>query len=293
MVKVHILGATTLIGEYFKDTNKDYEFICYSRKNKSYRFLDINNTEAPTNYSFNNSYLISFASVWLTEKFLKIYSNDNNNDFKSIKGLILFSSTSAVTKRFASNNFDKNLSKKIINSENEIISLCKRNNINCFIIRPTIIYGNYKNISDKNLTIVLGFLKKLPICFIPSSTGLRQPIHFSQLSKLTYFLLDKLILMKNGHKRNIQIIEVGGDEELNYSDMLERLINSKLNKSNIKCKLIKIPNLLFYLIIFPTLIFKTKIFEALLRIKSDLSGFPKCSSYMDDNLIKFPFEEIT
>ena len=142
---------------------------------------------------------------------------------------------------------------------------------------------------DRNLIKIINLFKKLPFCIIPSQTGYRQPIHFSQLSKLTYLLFEKLI--KNNSKDNInQIIEVGGDEEISYSELLKRLsIVASINQ-NIRCRLMPIPNNLFYILISPLLIFKPKIFESLYRMQSDLSGFPKYSDYTGNSSDKFPLE---
>ena len=34
MTIINVLGASSLIGAYFVDTNINYELVCYSRKNK-------------------------------------------------------------------------------------------------------------------------------------------------------------------------------------------------------------------------------------------------------------------
>ena len=63
----------------------------------------------------------------------------------------------------------------------------------------------------------------------PADTGYRQPIHFSDLSKITFLLLKQL--NKNTSKGiTCKIIEVGGDEELTYSELLFRLANFEQNK---------------------------------------------------------------
>ena len=132
-------------------------------------------------------------------------------------------------------------------------------------------------------------IKKFPFCIIPSQTGYRQPIHFSQLSELTYLLLEKLNKHNSRDKIN-QILEVGGDEEITYSDLLKRLSIVASNHKNKRCKVITIPNKLFYVLFFPLLIFKPKIFEALYRMQSDLSGFPKYSDYAGKSSDKFPIK---
>ena len=141
--------------------------------------------------------------------------------------------------------------------------------------------------NDKNFSGIKKIFNKIPFCFIPADTGYRQPIHFSDLSKVTFLLLKQL--NKNNSKGiTCKIIEVGGDEELTYSELLFRLANFDQNKRKKSCKLISIPNKIFYLFISPLLFFKPKLFEEIFRMQSDLSGFPKCSSYTGDELKKFP-----
>ena len=87
------------------------------------------------------------------------------------------------------------------------------------------------------------------------------------------------------------IAEVGGDEEIKYREMLERLNSSMLKDSKKCCKIIPIPNNFFYILISPLLILKPNLFEALFRIGSNLSGFQKCSSYTGEKFNKFPLEK--
>ncbi len=290
MKKIQILGAKSLVGSYFVDENKNkLDMICYSRKDPKMEFLNIKDISSLSLVNFKNSYIISFIPIWISSDFINKLENKNADIFSSLKGIIVYSSTSVITKRFASNNKDKKLVNDIKISEEKILNLCKKYSINCVIIRPTIIYGQYKDICDKNLSLILKIFKKIPFCFIPNDTGYRQPIHFSQLSKLTYFFLDSM--MKEDQESKYLIAEVGGDEEIKYREMLKRLNSSLLNNSKKCCKIISIPNNLFYILILPLLIVKPKLFEALFRIGSNLSGFKKCSRYMGEKYNKFPLQK--
>ena len=286
---IKVLGSNTLIGKYFIDTNVDYELVCFSRKNKNHTFLDLQNEETFLNFSCANSFIVSFAPIWLVKNLIKKLEENNLNELKTLKGVILYSSTSAVTKRFAANAFDKILIKELISSEKEILSIFKKYSINCQIIRSTIIYGVYKDLDDRNFIKIINLFKKFPFCIIPSQTGYRQPIHFSQLSKFTYLLLEKHL--KHNSKDAInQILEVGGDEEISYSELLKRLSIAASDIQNKECRVISIPNKLFYMLLSPLLIFKPKIFESLYRMQSDLSGFPKYSDYAGKSSEKFPIK---
>ena len=286
---INVLGSSSLIGQYFIDTNIDYEIVCFSRKNKNHIFLDLQDEDTFLNFTCENSFIVSFAPIWLVKDLISKLEEKNLKKLKTLKGAIIYSSTSAITKKFAANIFDKNLSKLLISSESQILSIFKKYSINCQIIRPTIVYGVYKNLDDRNFIKIINLFKKLPFCIIPSQTGYRQPIHFSQLSKLTYSLLGKLIKHNSEDKIN-QILEVGGDDEISYSDLLKRLSMLASKTKYKKCRVISIPNKVFYVLLSPLLIFKPKIFESLYRMQSDLSGFPKYSSYVDESSNKFPLE---
>ena len=286
---IKVLGSTSLIGKYFIDTNVDYELDCFSRTNKNYTFLDLQNKDTFLNFSCENSFIVSFAPIFLVKNLIKELEENNLNELKTLKGVVIYSSTSAVTKKFAANAFDKNLSKNLISSENEILSIFKKYSINCQIIRPTIIYGVYKDLEDNNFSKIINLFKKFPFCIIPSQTGYRQPIHFSQLSELTYLLLEKFNKHNSKNKIN-QILEVGGDEEITYLDLLKRLSIVASDRENKRCKIITIPNRLFYVLFSPLIILKPKYFEALYRMQSDLSGFPKYSDYAGKSSDKFPIK---
>ena len=289
MTIINVLGASSLIGTYFVDTNIDYELVCFSRKNKNNTFLDLQKQETYSNFSCENSFIVSFAPIWLVKDLIIKLEENNLRKLKTLKGAIIYSSSSAITKKFAANDFDKNLSKELISSENKILSIFKKYSINCQIIRPTIVYGTYKELDDRNFIKIINLFKKLPFCIIPARTGYRQPIHFSQLSNLTYIFLKNLVRKKSKDKIN-QVLEVGGDEEITYLDLLIKLSILSSNSKNKRCKLITIPNKLFYIFLFPLLIFKPKMFEAILRMQSDLSGFPKYSDYSGESSIKFPLK---
>ena len=289
IAKVILIGATSLIGNYFVDTNIKYELVCFSSKNKEYNYLDLKDENTFSNFTFEDGYLVSFAPIWLFKNLIIYLDKKNTNLLRTLKGLIVFSSTSVLTKKYASNEFDKKISKKLKQSEDEILSICKKYSIKCRVVRPTIIYGAYKHIEDANFSKIIKLFKKIPLCFIPKRTGFRQPIHFSQLSKLTYFLLNNLNEEKSKEKI-LEIIEVGGDEELTYKDLLNRLLILNLKDSRYKCRLITIPNKIFLILLTPFLVFKPKLFDALYRMQSDLSGFSKYSEYTGEDLQKFPID---
>ena len=101
---IHLIGASTLAGKSFYQLfSKKFKIISYSRKNKNNVFLDIDTLRTFSNIDYkllNNSYIVSFAPIWVTAKFFSSLSKIRKFKMQNIKGLICCSSSSAVTKRF-------------------------------------------------------------------------------------------------------------------------------------------------------------------------------------------------
>ena len=293
-MNIYLFGKTSLSGEtfysYFNFKKPKYNIYSFSRDKKNGYQLDLKN---PNTFSLVNDdefILISFAPIWHLADFLDDLFRNKNSKLINLKGIIACSSTSALTKKFESNDYDKKLVRKLLRSEKKIISIAKKINVNCNIIRPTMIYGSFKEIKDNNISKILNIMRSLKIVFLPSNSGLRQPIHAYQLAEVVYFLMIKSIKAKNNID-NI-LINLGGDIILNYYEIIESLKNSvDKNDAARKCLIIKIPNRFFLISILPVMIFSPKSFAALSRICSDLSGFQKASEITKNKPRSFPFSK--
>ena len=87
------------------------------------------------------------------------------------------------------------------------------------------IYGKFEGLEDKNISRLLKLMRLNRFLLFPSITGERQPIHASQLAKITK------LLFKNMSSNIIQpfsgnYLTVGGDSTIKYIDMLR---NQKIN----------------------------------------------------------------
>ena len=199
-MNIYLFGKTSLSGEaflkYFNFQKSKYKIHYFSRyENKSYK-IDL---KKPDSFSLINNedfIIISFAPIWNLAYFLNYLFYKENAKLKKLKGIITCSSTSALTKRFDFNSYDKKLAKNLLISEAKIISIAKKLNINCQIIRPTMIYGSFNEIKDNNISKILLIMRHLKIIFLPSNPGLRQPIHSYQLAEVVYFLMLKSIKAK-------------------------------------------------------------------------------------------------
>ena len=116
---INLLGSSSLVGRAFiLENNSKFKIIPYSRFNKKYRYLDISNFETFKNIEqkhIDNSFIVSFAPVWITSKFLQNLMSFNSKYVKKLKGVLLCSSTSVKTKKFSVNKKDKQLVNLLLN----------------------------------------------------------------------------------------------------------------------------------------------------------------------------------
>ena len=293
-MNIYLFGKTSLSGEvfykYFNLKKTKYKIYSFSRDEKKGYQIDLKNPNSFNLINHEEFIIISFAPIWYLADFLNYLFYRENSSLKNLKGIIACSSTSALTKRFEFNTFDSKLAKKLLKSETKILSIAEKLNINCQIIRPTMIYGSYKEIKDNNISKILHILRNLRIVFLPSNSGLRQPIHAYQLAEVVYFLMMRSLKEKNIVSNNL--INLGGDIILDYYEIIECLKNSLgKNDSARKCLILKIPNRIFLILILPIMIFSPKSFAALSRLCSDLSGFEKASDIIRSKPKSFPFSK--
>lgn len=296
MTDIHLFGVTTTTGKYLEKkicSRKDiFNFIGYSRKNLSYKFIDFNSDKISINS--NKNIIISCAPLWEFANYINKIKKFNKKLLENINAFIVCSSSSVITKRFSFNNFDKELVKKLNSAEQKLINICQELKIKCIVIRPTIIYGCFNEYSDNNLRLLVKVMRSFPFIFLPKNSGLRQPIHASQLADAIFYLLESKILSRKNNSYDSQIINIGGDEELEYKSILIKLKNNFPKNDSIKrCLIIEIPQLIFIFLALPIFLFSPKSYEALIRLNSNLSGFLKVSNLIHSKEKKFPIRPLS
>jgi len=292
-MNIYLFGKTSLSGEffykYFNEKKSCYKIYSFSRSEKYSFKIDLKKPNSFSLINNNKFIIISFAPIWDLSYFLNYLFNNEKYKLDNLQGIITCSSTSVITKRFESNDFDKNLSSKLIKSEEKIIEIAKKLEIGCHIIRPTLIYGSIKRLKDKNISKILLIMRSIRLIILPSNSGLRQPIHAFQLAEVVYSLMVQSL--NSGKTPQINFINVGGDQIFEYSQMIKILKNSLKNDDRAKkCLIIPIPNRLFFIFISPILIFSPKYFASLCRICTNLSGFKKACDITKTDPKNFPLE---
>ena len=290
---IHLFGSSTTTGSEIKkmlkfNFSKD-NLIFHIRGSKESAFIDLNNfSNFDETYINNENIIISLAPIWLISKFIKYLENEKPKMMKTISLVYAVSSSSIITKKYAFCDYDKNLVMRLEEAEMELLQIYERNKFDLIIFRPTMIYGNINGAKDKNLNIISKILRKIPIILLPSKTGNRQPIHAKQLASLIIFYLKSNINKENKNKIK-NLINVGGDTTLNYYSMIKKLQSSMpQNDPGRKCMVIKVPNYLFFFSLSFLLIINPKLYESILRISSNLSGFKEVHKLTGSKKQDFP-----
>jgi hypothetical protein len=233
--------------------------------------------------------LVSFAPLWHLAPFVANLVRQHQDCVPrkqlGLTGVVACSSSSVVTKRFAANDFDRALVRRLGQAEDALETACQNASIPCRILRPTLIYGQAGGYTDRNLSVLMNLMGRLPLLPIPSHSGLRQPIHAQQLARVALLLAD---LPEAAPSR----LNLGGDECLSYLMMLRRLQAAALALNPRDpaghCRLIPLPMRLFHLLAAPLLPLAPKHFEAVLRIEADLAGFTPAHSLLGTAPQPFP-----
>jgi len=231
---------------------------------------------------------ISFAPIWLLAPFLAQLTADHPARLAGLSAVIACSSSSAITKRFAANRFDRDLVARLLASEDQLLATCRGLGIPCRILRPTLIYGRVGPYADRNLSRLVQLMRRLPLLPLPAHTGLRQPIHASQLAAVALYLAQQAV--GPGWAAELpERIALGGDSELSYAAML-RALQQLLPPGDParRCRLLPLPSRLFHAAAAPLLLHSPKAFEAVLRIGADLAGFTPSHCLLDASPQLFP-----
>lgn len=292
---LHLFGAATPTGQAFRQlalsANPAWTLHAYSRQSHvSGGQADFANPEAfkPSGELGSPAIWISFGPIWLLAPFLHYLARNYPERLAGLCGLIACSSSSVITKRFAANRFDRELVARLITAEDLMLATCQRLELPCRILRPTLIYGREGIYLDRNLSRLISLMRRIPVLPLPSDTGLRQPIHASQLAAVALELVRQLTT--SGWDSQLpHRIALGGDSELSYAAMLLALQQSLPQTDPARrCRVVYLPSRLFYAAASPLLILTPKVFEAVLRIGSDLSGFTPVHQLLKSTPKTFP-----
>jgi len=170
--------------------------------------------------------LIHCAPIWLLPEHLDTMRE------AGINRLVVFSSTSVLSKQSSANSDEQQLVERLASSETSLIDFCSRFDMLLTILRPSLIYGYGR---DQNVSHIAHFIKRYGFfVLVGKAAGLRQPVHADDLVTACLDIIDKPITTS-------KIYNLAGGEILSYRAMVHRIFNG-LGKS---VKVITVPLFLF------------------------------------------------
>lgn len=286
MITVYLFGATSPSGQTFSrllSSYSSYRVHQYSRSSSNSRAsLDLRSSSLAELYSPEptQSFIISFAPIWHLASFLQ-RSSPSDVSALNLAGIIACSSSSVVSKQYSWSLYDQQLVSKLRDSETVLSSFCSLYQLSLRIIRPSLIYGSCDDSQDTNFSALIRLLRWTPVLPIPATSGLRQPIHVTQLSSGVMTILEDIA--HNCANPTQQKILLGGDLTTSYKNMLQSIQRS-LPPADLGryCLILSIPNRLFFFMASSIMLISPKFYAALLRISSNLSGYQTISDLTSD-----------
>ncbi|MEY4353082.1 MAG: hypothetical protein RLZZ609_1323 [Cyanobacteriota bacterium] len=292
MTLINLFGANNPSGAAFLDLAHRTSIKTWGRKvvtTQGVSHIYCNLSELPpVNLQPIKGVLVSFAPIWLLASFLKAIARNQPEVLNDLVGIIACSSSSFVTKRFAFSQHDRNLVFRLTEAHNSLAQTCSALKIPLQVLAPTLVYGAISNFQDKNISKIIRIMRCTPAVLLPSYSGMRQPIHASQLAVVAKYQSDKM-LSKQWTSTEPLILSLGGDDIFSYENMLIKIKENLASNDPAKhCKIIRVPDRLFYFCASPLLVFDPKLFESVIRVSSNLSGFTRVCDIIGEDPKGFP-----
>ncbi|WP_029582562.1 NAD(P)-dependent oxidoreductase [Bradyrhizobium sp. URHD0069] len=134
----------------------------------------------------------------------------------SLKRVVVFSSTSVITKIDSEIVSERETLKKLADAEQEIAALCGQNSIGWTILRPTLIYAEGR---DRNITPLSKLIRRFGFMpLVGGGPGLRQPVHAEDLAI-------GAISAASSHSAANKFYSLPGGETLTYHEMIGRIFD--------------------------------------------------------------------
>ncbi|SDW59904.1 NAD-dependent epimerase/dehydratase family protein [Nitrosomonas oligotropha] len=224
--RVGLLGATSLAGECLirKLIEYGWHVTAFSRHSITNKTLDaqitwqqfatMDSTKACNEGREIRAWLC-VAPIWVLSEHFDLLSA------YGARRIVVLSSTSRFTKNTSSDPNERKIAQQLIKSEELLQTWAAAHEVECVILRPTLIYGYGR---DKNITEIAQFIRRFG--FFPlfgSASGLRQPIHVEDVAAACYAALSRENLTNRTYN-------LSGEETLTYRAMVERVFTA-MNRS--------------------------------------------------------------
>jgi len=131
-----------------------------------------------------------------------------------VSRIIVLSSTSRFTKVGSPNLEESLVAKRLTEAESCIEKWAQANDIDCIILRPTLIYGLGRDKNVSEISRIIGRFGFFPL--FGEAKGLRHPIHAEDVARAS-------VLALGCHNVKRQEYNISGGEVLCYREMVKRV----------------------------------------------------------------------
>lgn len=210
-----VTGAKGVVGtplcERLMLEGRDYLEVSRQAKNAS-THLQWDLSQAPDDIARERlaatSYLIHCAPIWLLPAHLALLSELN------IKRLVVFSSTSVLSKENSENQIEQQLVNQLREAEKALIEYAQSDQIELVILRPSLIYGYGR---DQNVSHIAKFIQRFGfMLLVGKASGLRQPVHADDLVEAALAGLTRRATSQLTYN-------VAGKDKISYREMVRRI----------------------------------------------------------------------
>jgi nucleoside-diphosphate-sugar epimerase len=210
-----VIGATGLTGGYIVDhLVRDGQHplgLSRTRQNKTGVDWFQGDLEKPQTFGFP-----PFATLYCTADAILLPTALPYLFNPALKRVVVFSSTSVITKIDSEIVSERTMLKKLADAEQAIAALCSQNNIGWTILRPTLIYSEGRDITITPLSKLIRRFRFMPL--VDGGPGLRQPVHAEDLA---IGAISAALSIAAANK----IYSLPGGETLTYREMIGRIFD--------------------------------------------------------------------
>jgi nucleoside-diphosphate-sugar epimerase len=133
-----------------------------------------------------------------------------------LRRVVVFSSTSVVTKQDSSDDIDRDTARRYQSIEQRVSAVCDGAGVGWTILRPTLIYAEGR---DQNVTRLAGIIRRfgfMPV--IGRARGLRQPVHAEDLATAA-------VACASSPRAVNRTYELSGGDTISYHEMVGRIFD--------------------------------------------------------------------
>ena len=210
-----VIGATGLVGSYIVEqlVRSGQHPMALSRSPRNAADIDWlrGDLEQPDTLDFP-----AFTTLYCTANAVLVADALPRLFSPSMKRLVVFSSTSVLTKQETEVAAERDMIRRLADAEQRIAAACEQHGVAWTILRPTLIYGAGRDTNITPLSLLIRRFGFMPL--VGGASGLRQPVHAEDLA------IGAIAAASSPAAVN-KIYALAGGETLTYREMIGRIFD--------------------------------------------------------------------